>query len=151
MQGRGFYFFLFFIFSFFFYYSYVHTRLGLFLPPAPTPSLTTHSTPSGKGVLDPCFLEDLGFNFQGMIQANLSTSSSWINSCEIAFSRLVDLGSKVLICQAAPTASIQEERTHCSWCFITTKPLRNPPRGLSKAAGGGKKEYKIRVSLCREL
>jgi hypothetical protein len=40
-----FYFILFF-FSFFFYYSYVHTRLGLFLPPAPTPSLTTHSTPS---------------------------------------------------------------------------------------------------------
>jgi hypothetical protein len=33
-------------FSFFFYYSYVHTRLGSFLPPAPTPSLTTHSTPS---------------------------------------------------------------------------------------------------------
>jgi hypothetical protein len=32
--------------SFFFYYSYVHTRLGSFLPPAPTPSLTTHSTPS---------------------------------------------------------------------------------------------------------
>jgi hypothetical protein len=31
---------------FFFYYSYVHTRLGSFLPPAPTPSLTTHSTPS---------------------------------------------------------------------------------------------------------
>jgi hypothetical protein len=28
---------------FFFYYSYVHTRLGSFLPPAPTPSLTTHS------------------------------------------------------------------------------------------------------------
>jgi hypothetical protein len=27
-----------------FYYSYVHTMLGLFLPPAPTPSLTTHST-----------------------------------------------------------------------------------------------------------
>jgi hypothetical protein len=25
-----------------FYYSYVHTRLGSFLPPAPTPSLTTH-------------------------------------------------------------------------------------------------------------
>jgi hypothetical protein len=24
----------------------VHTRLGSFLPPAPTPSLTTHSTPS---------------------------------------------------------------------------------------------------------
>jgi hypothetical protein len=23
----------------------VHTRLGSFLPPAPTPSLTTHSTP----------------------------------------------------------------------------------------------------------
>jgi hypothetical protein len=36
----------FFFFSFFFYYSYVHTRLGSFLPPAPTPSLTTHSTPS---------------------------------------------------------------------------------------------------------
>jgi hypothetical protein len=33
-------------FSFFFYYSYVHTRLGSFLPLAPTPSLTTHSTPS---------------------------------------------------------------------------------------------------------
>jgi hypothetical protein len=33
-------------FSFFFYYSYVHTRLGSFLPPAPTPSLTTHSAPS---------------------------------------------------------------------------------------------------------
>jgi hypothetical protein len=31
---------------FFFYYSYVHTRLGSFLPPAPTPSLTTHSAPS---------------------------------------------------------------------------------------------------------
>jgi hypothetical protein len=30
----------------FFFYSYVHTRLGSFLPPAPTPSLTTHSTPS---------------------------------------------------------------------------------------------------------
>jgi hypothetical protein len=29
-----------------FYYSYVHTRLGSFLPPAPTPSLTTHSAPS---------------------------------------------------------------------------------------------------------
>jgi hypothetical protein len=28
---------------FFFYYSYVHTRLGSFLHPAPTPSLTTHS------------------------------------------------------------------------------------------------------------
>jgi hypothetical protein len=28
-----------------FYYSYVHTRLGSFLPPAPTPSLTTHSAP----------------------------------------------------------------------------------------------------------
>jgi hypothetical protein len=36
----------FFFFSFFFYYSYVHTRLGSFLSPAPTPSLTTHSTPS---------------------------------------------------------------------------------------------------------
>jgi hypothetical protein len=35
-----------FFFSFFFYYSYVHTRLGSFLPPAPTPSLTTHSSPS---------------------------------------------------------------------------------------------------------
>jgi hypothetical protein len=35
-----------FIFSFFFYYSYVHTRLGSFLPPAPTPFLTTHSAPS---------------------------------------------------------------------------------------------------------
>jgi hypothetical protein len=35
-----------FFFSFFFYYSYVHTRLGSFLPPAPTSSLTTHSTPS---------------------------------------------------------------------------------------------------------
>jgi hypothetical protein len=33
-------------YSFFFFYSYVHTRLGSFLPPAPTPSLTTHSTPS---------------------------------------------------------------------------------------------------------
>jgi hypothetical protein len=31
---------------FFFYYSYVHTMLGSFLPPAPTPSLTTHSAPS---------------------------------------------------------------------------------------------------------
>jgi hypothetical protein len=29
-----------------FYYSYVHIRLGSFLPPAPTPSLTTHSAPS---------------------------------------------------------------------------------------------------------
>jgi hypothetical protein len=37
---------IFFFFSFFFYYSYVHTRLGSFLPPPPTPSLTTHSTPS---------------------------------------------------------------------------------------------------------
>jgi hypothetical protein len=35
-----------FVIFFFFYYSYVHTRLGSFLPPAPTPSLTTHSTPS---------------------------------------------------------------------------------------------------------
>jgi hypothetical protein len=35
-----------FFFFFFFYYSYVHTRLGSFLPPAPTPSLTTHSAPS---------------------------------------------------------------------------------------------------------
>jgi hypothetical protein len=33
----------FFFFFFFFYYSYVHTRLGSFLPPAPSPSLTTHS------------------------------------------------------------------------------------------------------------
>jgi hypothetical protein len=33
-------------FFFFFYYSYVHTRLGSFLPPAPTPSLTIHSAPS---------------------------------------------------------------------------------------------------------
>jgi hypothetical protein len=39
-------FFFVFVFSFFFYYSYVHTRLGSFLPPAPTPSLTTHSAPS---------------------------------------------------------------------------------------------------------
>jgi hypothetical protein len=31
---------------FFFYYSYVHTRLGSFLHPAPTQSLTTHSAPS---------------------------------------------------------------------------------------------------------
>jgi hypothetical protein len=31
---------------FLFYYSYVHTRLGTFLPPDPTPSLTTHSAPS---------------------------------------------------------------------------------------------------------
>jgi hypothetical protein len=37
--------FLFYFFSFFFYYSYVHTRLGSFLPPAPTRSLTTHFTP----------------------------------------------------------------------------------------------------------
>jgi hypothetical protein len=29
-----------------FYYSYVHTRLGSFLPPSPTHSFTTHSTPS---------------------------------------------------------------------------------------------------------
>jgi hypothetical protein len=29
-----------------FYYSYVHTRLGSFLPPAPTSSLTTYSAPS---------------------------------------------------------------------------------------------------------
>jgi hypothetical protein len=28
-----------------FYYSYVHTRLGSFLPPAPTPSLTTQLHP----------------------------------------------------------------------------------------------------------
>jgi hypothetical protein len=34
------------LYFFKFYYSYVHTRLGSFLPPAPTPSLTTHSTPS---------------------------------------------------------------------------------------------------------
>jgi hypothetical protein len=27
------------------YYSYVHTMLGSFLPPASTPSLTTHSAP----------------------------------------------------------------------------------------------------------
>jgi hypothetical protein len=33
---------------FFFYYSYVHTRLGSFLPPAPTPSLTTHSSLSAS-------------------------------------------------------------------------------------------------------
>jgi hypothetical protein len=38
-----------FIFSFFFYYSYVRTRLGSFLPPAPTPSLTTHSAPPQTG------------------------------------------------------------------------------------------------------
>jgi hypothetical protein len=31
---------------FFFYYSYVHTKLGSFLLPAPTPSLTTPSTSS---------------------------------------------------------------------------------------------------------
>jgi hypothetical protein len=37
-QGHWFFFFL------LFYYSYVHTRLGSILPPAPTPSLTTHST-----------------------------------------------------------------------------------------------------------
>jgi hypothetical protein len=30
----------------FIYYSYVHIMLGSFLPPAPTPSLTTHSVPS---------------------------------------------------------------------------------------------------------
>jgi hypothetical protein len=35
-----------------FYYSYVHTRLGSFLPPAPTPSLTTHSAPSQERLLD---------------------------------------------------------------------------------------------------
>jgi hypothetical protein len=35
--------FFFVLFCFFFYYSYVHTRLGSILPPAPTPSLTTHS------------------------------------------------------------------------------------------------------------
>jgi hypothetical protein len=29
-----------------FYYSYMHTRLGSFLPPAPTHSLTTLSVPS---------------------------------------------------------------------------------------------------------
>jgi hypothetical protein len=34
------------LFIYLFYYSYVHTRLGSFLPPAPTPSLTTHSVPS---------------------------------------------------------------------------------------------------------
>jgi hypothetical protein len=34
------------VLEFFFYYSYVHTMLGLFLPTAPTPSLTTHSAPS---------------------------------------------------------------------------------------------------------
>jgi hypothetical protein len=34
-----------FVYLFFFYYSYVHTRLGSFLPPAPTPSLTTHPPP----------------------------------------------------------------------------------------------------------
>jgi hypothetical protein len=34
------------VFYYYYYYSYVHTRLGSFLPPAPTPSLTTHSTPS---------------------------------------------------------------------------------------------------------
>jgi hypothetical protein len=33
-------------FFFLFYYSYAHTRLRSFLPPAPTPSLTTHSAPS---------------------------------------------------------------------------------------------------------
>jgi hypothetical protein len=38
--GAGVFFFL------LFYYSYVHTRLGSFLPPVPTPSLTTHSAPS---------------------------------------------------------------------------------------------------------
>jgi hypothetical protein len=45
-KKRKYFLFLFFLFffSFFFYYSYVHTRLGSFLPPAPTPSLTTHST-----------------------------------------------------------------------------------------------------------
>jgi hypothetical protein len=37
---------LFFFSFYFFYYSYVHTRLGSFLPPAPTPSHTTHSAPS---------------------------------------------------------------------------------------------------------
>jgi hypothetical protein len=37
---------IFFVFFLLFYYSYVHTRLGSFLPPAPTRSLTTHSTPS---------------------------------------------------------------------------------------------------------
>jgi hypothetical protein len=39
-------FFSLFLFFFIFYYSYVHTRLGTFLPLAPTPSLTTHSTTS---------------------------------------------------------------------------------------------------------
>jgi hypothetical protein len=40
------FYFYFYFFSFFFYYSYVHTRLSSVLPPAPTPSLTTHSAPS---------------------------------------------------------------------------------------------------------
>jgi hypothetical protein len=39
-------FFVFYFILFIFYYSYVHTRLGSFLPPAPTPSLTNHSAPS---------------------------------------------------------------------------------------------------------
>jgi hypothetical protein len=36
------------IYLFILFYSYVHTMFGSFLPPAPTPSLTTHppSTPS---------------------------------------------------------------------------------------------------------
>jgi hypothetical protein len=37
---------IFFLFFVLFYYSYVHTRLESFLTHAPTPSLTTHSTPS---------------------------------------------------------------------------------------------------------
>jgi hypothetical protein len=40
-----------------FYYSYVHTRLGSFLPPAPTPSLTTHSAPS-LSTLPPQYLAE---------------------------------------------------------------------------------------------
>jgi hypothetical protein len=35
-----------FLILFYYYYSYVHTRLGSFLAPAPTPSLTTHSAHS---------------------------------------------------------------------------------------------------------
>jgi hypothetical protein len=34
---------LFFFKFLFFYYSYVHTMFGSFLPPAPTPSLTTQN------------------------------------------------------------------------------------------------------------
>jgi hypothetical protein len=52
-QGRTHTFFILFYFVYLFiylfilfYYSYVHTRLGSFLPPDPTPSLTTHSAPS---------------------------------------------------------------------------------------------------------